>query len=74
MDRNEQSLALRVALRRWRSRKDSLEHERNPLVLAALEVGITKEEVHVVTGLGRTTIDRIQARAADPESEGGTDE
>jgi hypothetical protein len=53
----------RGALRSWRRRKQSLDRERDPLVTTALAAGLTKEEVHVLTGLGRTTIDRIATRS-----------
>ena len=50
-------------MRSWRRRRDAIASERDPLVIAALKSGLTKEEVHVLTGLGRTTIDRIAVRA-----------
>ena len=52
--------AARAALRRWGSNRRTLENDRDPVVLGALEAGITKEEIHIVTGLGRSTIDRIE--------------
>jgi hypothetical protein len=41
------------------------EHYRNrdSLVRAALRAGVTKHRVHVLTGIARTTIDRIAANA-----------
>lgn len=51
--------AIRQALRSWRRRADSVATDRNPLVVAAMAAGLTKEEIHILTGLGRTTIDRI---------------
>jgi predicted DNA-binding transcriptional regulator AlpA len=36
--------------------------DRDPLVRTALDAGLSKEEVHVLTGLGRNTIDRIIAK------------
>jgi hypothetical protein len=59
MDSNDQPAILRSALRGWGRRQRNLAHERDPLVLAALKAGITREEVHILTGLGRTTVDRI---------------
>lgn len=56
--------ASRNALRSWRRRRDAVAAERDRLIVTALEAGLLKEEVHVITGLGRTTIDRIAARAA----------
>lgn len=64
MSNQNQDHAAARALRAWRRRSDAVTADRDPLVLAALEAGLTKEEVHVITGLGRTTIDRIQARGA----------
>jgi DNA invertase Pin-like site-specific DNA recombinase len=52
----------RDALRSWGRRRQSLERDRDPLVTRALAAGLSKEEVHILTGLGRTTIDRIAAR------------
>lgn len=59
MHKEDQPAVLRAALRRWGSRQRGLAGERDPLVLAALDAGITREEIHILTGLGRTTIDRI---------------
>jgi hypothetical protein len=59
--------AARAALRSWRRRRDSVDSDRDGLVLAALRAGLLKEEVHVITGLGRTTIDRIKAAASTEE-------
>jgi len=63
MDRSDQPAVLRNALERWGARQRKLAIERDPLVLGALEAGITREEVHMLTRLGRTTIDRIVDRA-----------
>jgi DNA invertase Pin-like site-specific DNA recombinase len=52
--------AARAALRRWGTNRRTLENDRDQVVLGALEAGITKEEIHIVTGLGRSTIDRIE--------------
>jgi hypothetical protein len=54
----------RQALRSWRRRSDSVSGDRDPLVRTAIDAGLTKEEVHVLTGLGRTTIDRIVNKKA----------
>jgi hypothetical protein len=56
--------AARSALRSWRRRRDAVTTERDALVAAALDAGLTKEEIHIITSLGRTTIDRIAERAA----------
>ena len=62
----EKADAARGALKTWGDRRRRLEDrrrrldaERDTLVVAALDAGLIKEEVHVITGLGRTTIDRI---------------
>jgi hypothetical protein len=49
----------RQALRSWRRRSDSVAGDRDLVVRTAIDAGLLKEEVHVLTGLGRTTIDRI---------------
>lgn len=64
--------AARAVLRSWRRRYDAVTADRDPAVNAALAAGLAKEEVHVITSLGRGTIDRIAARAAAPEPEGET--
>ena len=51
--------ALRAALRKWGKQQ----RDRDPLVLASLAAGITKEEIHQTTGLGRSTLDRIEKGA-----------
>ncbi len=45
----------RRALQRWRENQD----RRDALIKAANAVGVTKHQIHVLTGLARTTIDRI---------------
>ena len=50
---------MRSALKAWGERRRRLETERDPLVRQALEAGVIKEEIHKLTDLGRTTIDRI---------------
>ena len=57
--------ALRNGLRTWGRQRRGLDSMRDTLVCDALEVGITKEEIHILTGLGRTTIDRIEKGKAD---------
>lgn len=60
----EQQEASRQALRSWRRRSDSVSGDRDPLVRTAIDSGLSKEEVHVLTGLGRNTIDRILSKEA----------
>jgi DNA invertase Pin-like site-specific DNA recombinase len=59
--------ALRYALSSWRERSKSVATERDPLVLAALAAGFTIEGVHGLTGLGRSTIERIIQRNGQRE-------
>ena len=52
---------LREQLRSWGETQRAQSAIRDGLVLTCLESGqFTKEEIHVLTGLGRTTIDRIE--------------
>jgi hypothetical protein len=55
----------RQALRSWRRRSDSVAVDRDPVVRTAIDAGLSKEEVHILTGLGRTTIDRIVKKEAE---------
>jgi transposase len=57
--------SVRPALRAWRRRSDAVAAERDHLVISALAAGLAKEEIHQSTGLGRSTIDRIAARARE---------
>jgi len=68
----EKADAARAAARSWRGRRDAVDAERDAVVVAALDAGLIKEEVHVLTGLGRTTIDRIAAAAKQTEQQGDT--
>ena len=61
----DQQEAVRRALRSWQRRATSIAADRDPLIYTAvIKAELTKEEVHVLTGLGRTTIDRIVAKGA----------
>jgi Arc/MetJ-type ribon-helix-helix transcriptional regulator len=57
--------SIRSALRTWRRRSAALTAQRDPLVVSALAAGLTKEEIHQLSGLGRSTIDRIAAKEDD---------
>ena len=61
MATSDQREAVRQALRSWRRRSDSVAADRDALVRSALESGLLREEIHIITGLGRTTIGRILA-------------
>lgn len=62
----DQREAIRRELHAWRRRHQAVALARDPLVARAIiGAGLTKEEVHFLTGLGRTTIDRIVARGQE---------
>jgi hypothetical protein len=65
MGTTEKRDALRYDLRRWGEVQRGQSEHRDPMVLASLEAGVLKEEIHHLTGLGRTTIDRIERGARD---------
>lgn len=46
-------------MRSWGRRNRKLAAERDPLVLGALDAGITREEIHIQMGIARTTVDNI---------------
>jgi hypothetical protein len=60
MSTNTERDILRAALKSWGDRRRSLEAGRDTLVRNALAAGVTIEEVHKLTDLGRSTIDRIK--------------
>jgi len=65
MTEAERVRTLRHELARW----GRLHKRRDALVLEALAAGISRESVHILTGLGRTTIDRI-AKSKQQEEQG----
>jgi DNA invertase Pin-like site-specific DNA recombinase len=60
MGTNEKRDALREGMRRWGEAQREQVEQRDPLVRALLEVGVSIEEIHQAMGLGRSTIDRIR--------------
>jgi hypothetical protein len=60
---NPQREAIEHALVQWGERREQVESERDPLVLGAIAIGISKNRVHVLTGIARTTVDRIAESA-----------
>ena len=65
-----------AALSRWAKQRQEVDAEReelararDDLVLAALEAGITKHRIHVLTGIARTTIDKIVNREGTKDHE-----
>ena len=51
--------AFKDALARWARDRAELDATRDPLVRGAMEAGLSKHRIHVLTGLARTTIDTI---------------
>jgi hypothetical protein len=56
--------ALECALRRWGTQRRESDEIRDGLVTGAVANGISKHRVHVLTGIARTTIDRITEKGA----------
>jgi len=52
----------------WAAEQDAVATRRNEVVRAAVDAGVSKSEVHRLTGIARTTIDRIIDAAAAEES------
>ena len=50
---------LEESLKGWASDMRVLTEQRDALVTHALELGISKHRIYVLTGIARTTIDRI---------------
>ena len=49
----------RQMLTGWAAERDAVGSRRDEVVRAALDAGLSKSEVHRLTGIARTTIDRI---------------
>ena len=60
MGTTEKRDALLYDAQRWRKVQRAQAEHRDPLVLALLDAGVSKEDIHQATGLGRSTIDRIE--------------
>jgi hypothetical protein len=60
----------REMLAAWAAEQDAVGSRRDEVVRAAIDAGVSKSEVHRLTGIARTTIDRIlgtlPAMEADP--------
>jgi hypothetical protein len=60
----------REMLTAWAAEQDAVGSRRDEAVRAAIDAGLSKSEVHRLTGMARTTIDRIigtiAAMEADP--------
>lgn len=61
----------RDMLTEWAADRHAVERKRDEVVLAAVDAGLRKSEVHRLTGIARTTIDRIvTASRGEPAEEG----
>jgi hypothetical protein len=49
------------ALTQWAQREREQGETRDGLVLGAIAAGVSKHRIHVLTGIARTTIDKIMA-------------
>ena len=49
----------RQMLAGWAAEQDAVGSRRDEVVRAAIDAGLSKSEVHRLTGIARTTIDRI---------------
>ena len=43
----------------WAAERDAVDSRRDEVIRSAIEAGLSKSEVHRLTGMARTTIDRI---------------
>ena len=59
----------REMLTAWAAEQDAVAGRRDDVVLAAVDAGVSKSEVYRLTGIARTTIDRI-VNAAPAAEEG----
>jgi hypothetical protein len=57
----------REMLAAWTADRRSVEGKRDEVIQAAVEAGLSKSEVHRLTGIARTTIDRIVGTSAAVE-------
>lgn len=62
----------RELLAGWAAERHTVAGRRDEVVRAAVEAGLSKAEVHRLTGIARTTIDRIVV-AASAAGEGGAE-
>jgi len=53
----------------WAAEQDAVGSRRDEVVRAALDAGLSKSEVHRLTGMARTTIDRIAGTVAAVEAD-----
>jgi hypothetical protein len=60
----------RNMLAAWTAEQDAVAGRRDEVVRTAVAAGLTKSEVHRLTGIARTTIDRIMDAGHKPTGEG----
>ena len=53
----------------WAAEHDAVGSRRDKAVRAAIDAGLSKSEVHRLTGMARTTIDRIAGTVAAVEAD-----
>jgi hypothetical protein len=61
----------REMLAAWAAEQDAVAARRDEVVRAAVDAGVSKIEVHRLTGIARTTIDRIVDGGRGQAAEGG---
>jgi hypothetical protein len=59
----------RQMLAAWAAEHDAVGSRRDKAVRAAIDAGLSKSEVHRLTGMARTTIDRIAGTVAAVEAD-----
>ena len=59
----------REMLAGWAAEQDAVGSRRDEVVRAAIDAGLSKSEVHRLTGMARTTIDRIAGTVAAVEAD-----
>jgi hypothetical protein len=60
----------RELLTTWAADHDTVTRRRDDVVRAAAGAGVSKSEIHRLTGIARTTIDRITGSGHVPAEEG----
>jgi hypothetical protein len=55
----------------WAAERTAVAGRRDEAVRAAIAAGLSKSEVHRLTGIARTTIDRIAGSGQEPATGGG---
>jgi DNA invertase Pin-like site-specific DNA recombinase len=63
----------REMLTAWAAEQDAVAARRDEVVRAAVDAGVSKSEVHRLTGIARTTVDRIVGSGHEQPAERGTE-